>query len=135
MLYMIAQGNHPELTYHGGQDPIIHLEADLRSVVAWADANGRRWAFTLSNAGARYFEDRCDLDRLGEINWDAVEATEWRLCKDGKQAEFLLERSFPWSLVERIGVHSQGIYQRVANALPKTGHHPGAEIRTEWYYP
>lgn len=134
MLYLLYRGNHPELAYRGGQEPIIHVEADLHLVVAWADANDRRWAFTLSNAGARFFEDRCDLDRLGEIDWAAVEAMEWSGCIDGKQAEFLLERSFPWSLVERIGVHSQGIYQRVVNAFPKKGHRPRAEIRPDWYY-
>ncbi|HRA20245.1 MAG TPA: GDP-mannose 4,6-dehydratase, partial [Anaerolineae bacterium] len=51
-------------------------------------------AFTLSNAGARYFEDRSDLGRLGEIDWDAVRARDWRQCKDGKQAEFLLEQGY-----------------------------------------
>jgi len=29
MLYLIHQANHPELAYRGGQDPIVHLEADL----------------------------------------------------------------------------------------------------------
>ncbi|MGU9977839.1 MAG: DarT ssDNA thymidine ADP-ribosyltransferase family protein [Candidatus Oxydemutatoraceae bacterium WSBS_2016_MAG_OTU14] len=33
--------------------------------------------------------------------------TSGRGCKDGKQAEFLLEQDFPWHLVEGIGVHSQ----------------------------
>lgn len=61
MLYLIYQGNHPELAYRGGQGPIVHFEADLHAVVAWADAQPRRWAFTLSNAGARYFEDRSAL--------------------------------------------------------------------------
>ena len=55
MLYVIFQGNNPELSYRGGQDPIVHLEADLRQAVAWADGDGRRWAFTFSNAGAHYF--------------------------------------------------------------------------------
>ena len=58
MLYLIYRGNHPELTYRGGQGPIIHLEADLSAVVAWANENGRRWAFTLSNAGAVYTQFR-----------------------------------------------------------------------------
>ncbi len=61
MLYLIYQANHLELSYRGGQGPIVHLEADLRQSVAWAEENGMRWAFTLSNAGAYYFEDRCDL--------------------------------------------------------------------------
>ena len=85
MLYLIHQANHPELAYHGGQDPIVHLEADLRQTVAWAEERGLRWAFTLSNAGAYYFEDRCDLARLDEIDWNAVQARDWRQCKEGKQ--------------------------------------------------
>ncbi len=72
--------NHPELVYRGGQDPIVHLEADLRDTVAWADQNRLRWAFTLSNAGSFYFEDRCDLAQLNEIDWDAVEARNWGNC-------------------------------------------------------
>ena len=54
MLFVIYCANHPELTYRGGQEPIVHLETDLHAVVAWANANGARWAFSLSNAGARY---------------------------------------------------------------------------------
>lgn len=77
MLYMIYKRNHPELAFRGGQGPIVHLEADLRKVVAWANRNRRRWAFTLSNAGSNYFEDRCDLVHLEEIDWDAVGAKHW----------------------------------------------------------
>ncbi|OPY88469.1 MAG: hypothetical protein A4E72_01335 [Syntrophus sp. PtaU1.Bin208] len=36
MLYLIYQGNHPDLDYRGGQGPIVHLEADLHASVAWA---------------------------------------------------------------------------------------------------
>lgn len=61
MLFIIRQANHPELDYQGGQGPIVHLQADLQVSVTWASENGRRWAFTLSNAGSYYFEDRCDL--------------------------------------------------------------------------
>lgn len=134
MLYLIHQGNHPELGYRGGQDPILHLEADLNSVVEWADRQERRWAFTLSNAGAYYFEDRSDLAQLSEIDWAAVQARDWRQRKEGKQAEFLLEYSFPWKLVERIGVHSTTMYRRVVNALPASGHRPVVEVCTDWYY-
>jgi hypothetical protein len=134
MLYLIYQGNHPELTYKGGQGPIIHLEADLQATVAWAGSAGQRWAFTLSNAGSYFFEDRRDLADLGEIDWNAVEARDWRNCKDGKQAEFLVERSFPWELVDRIGVCSEQQYRAVVNALPVNGHRPRVEILRDWYY-
>ncbi|OQY31723.1 MAG: hypothetical protein B6241_13250 [Spirochaetaceae bacterium 4572_59] len=43
MLYMFHKGNHPEISYHGGQTPIIHLEADFHKVVSWADQNKKRW--------------------------------------------------------------------------------------------
>lgn len=134
MLYLIHQANHVELSYRGGQGPIIHLECDLHAAVAWAGKNNRRWAFTLSNAGSYFFEDRCDLSQLNEIDWDAVQARNWVSCKEGKQAEFLLEHSFPWDLVERIGVRSAAIHQQVVNALPAGGHCPRIELRPEWYY-
>ena len=107
MLYVIHQANHPNLAYRGGQNPIVHLEADLRQTITWAQKHGLRWAFTLSNAGARYFEDRCDLNHLHEIDWNAVQASQWRDCKEGKQAEFLVEQRFPWKAIDRIGVRSQ----------------------------
>lgn len=113
MLYLIYR-QHQDLTYKGGEGPIVHLEADLHATVQWANAQARRWAFTLSDAGSNYFEDRADLARLHEINWDAVAAQSWSSCKEPKQAEFLLEQSFPWHLIEQIGVQSRQIYTQVA---------------------
>ena len=134
MLYILHMDNLPELSYHGGQEPIVHLEADLRKTVAWAEKHGRRWAFTLSNAGATYFEDRCDLARLGEIDWSAVQATDWRRRKEGKQAEFLVEHQFPWKLISRIGVHSHPVYRRAKGALEAATHKPPVAIKRNWYY-
>jgi hypothetical protein len=136
MLYVIHRANHPELAYRGGQGPIVHLEADLHSVVTWAEADGRRWAFTLSNAGAYYTEFRSQLGELAEVNWTAVAATDFRLAeiKEGKQAEFLVQHSFPWKLVERIGVSSSGIAQQVANTLGAAAHRPAVQVLRDWYY-
>lgn len=134
MLYLIHRANHEELTYRGGQGPIVHLEADLAGTVAWANGNARRWAFTLSNAGAFYFEDRANLAQLDEIKWDAVEARDWRGQKEGKQAEFLLEQSFPWDLISRIGVGSQQVYGQVRAAVQAAAHKPHVEIKPDWYY-
>lgn len=140
MLYILHQANHAELSYRGGQGPILHLEGDLNTAVAWARANGHRWAFTLSNAGATYFESRGDLNQLDEINWDAVVARQWSgrgissSVKEGKQAEFLMENRFPWHLIERIGVHSPAVAQQVANITRKLSQRPPIEIRTDWYY-
>ncbi|MGP6156892.1 MAG: DUF4433 domain-containing protein [Vulcanimicrobiaceae bacterium] len=136
MLYLIYRANHPELSYRGGQEPIVHLECDLYDAIHWADAAGRRWAFTLSNAGSYYFEDRCDAARLDDIRWDAVGTNDWSnpATKEAKQAEFLVEESFPWALVERIGVYSVAIVQRAASSLQSGTHRPPIEIKTSWYY-
>jgi len=140
MLYLIHQANHAEMTYRGGQRPIVHLQCDLRRTVAWAGQNNRRWAFTLSNAGAFYFEDRNDLTRLGDIDWDSVQASRWsgngisHSVKEGKQAEFLMEHSFPWELVERVGVSSQAIYGQASAAIQAAVHKPHIEIKPVWYY-
>ncbi len=134
MLFVIHKANHPELTYRGGQRPIAHLEADLYETVKWADSSSRRWAFTLSNAGSSYFQDRCELAQLDEIDWKAVGASDWRDLKEKKQAEFLVEQSFPWSLVRRVGVHSAKVLEQAHNAMRATAHQPTIEIKHDWYY-
>lgn len=134
MLFLIHCANHPQLAYRGGQGPIVHFEVDLNAAVAWAKSAGRRWAFTLSNAASGYFEDRCDLAHLDEIDWSAVQASDWRTCKEGKQAEFLVERCVPWSLIERIGTLDRSAYSRVLNALSPAAHRPQVEVRRDWYY-
>ena len=134
MLYVIHMANSPELDYRGGQGPIVHLEADLQEALDWAERHGRRWAFTLSNAGSRYFQDRCDRAQLDELDWAAIQARDWRTCKEGKQAEFLMEQSFPWTLVRRVGVRSVDIHEQATAAMQATDHRPDVELRREWYY-
>lgn len=134
MLYVIHRANHQHLAYRDGQAPVVHLEADLRDTVAWAERHGFRWAFTLSNAGAGYSEDRRRLDRLHEVDWEAVESDSWQPQKEAKQAEFLVESRFSWRLVERIGVLSEQIAQPVFAALGGADHKPVVEIRRDWYY-
>ena len=134
MLYVIDRANHPNLAYRGGQSPIVHIEADLHEVVTWADRSQRRWAFTLSNAASSYAEDRCRLEQLDELDWDAIRARDWRNRRDEKQAEFLVERSFPWTLVRRIGVRSQHIREQARDILQADDHRPEVEVRKDWYY-
>lgn len=134
MLYLIHRANDPEMDYKGGQDPIVHLEADFGQTIAWAEQHSLRWAFTLSNAGAYYFEDRCDITQLDELDWNAIQAEDWRRCKEGKQAEFLIERQFPWELVSRIGVRSSQVRSQVSEAVLNAAHKPKVEIRRDWYY-
>lgn len=135
MLYVIYCANHPELTYRDGQEPIVHLEADLHTVVRWAEENGRRWAFSLSNAGACYTEFRSRFDDLDQLDWQAISATDFRDpdVKEKKQAEFLVHGDFPFMLIERIGVRTQGIRMRVMQALGER-RGPQIEVLPQWYF-
>ncbi|NGX62073.1 MAG: hypothetical protein K940chlam9_01566 [Chlamydiae bacterium] len=136
MLYLIYKQNYDDLDYRGGQEAIIHLEADLQRSIEWATKNELRWTFTLQNAGSKYFEDRCDLAQLDEIDWVAVASTSWsdNQTKERKQAEFLIEHRFPWQLIERIGLQSTKLAQQVADVFSENSHRPKVDIKPEWYY-
>lgn len=136
MLFVLHRGNHVDLTYAGGQDPILHLEAGVEGVVRTANEPGGRFAFSLGNAGAAYAEFRSDLDQLGEVDWKAVEAHDFRLpkIKEGKQAEFLVRRCVPWSSIERIGVRTPEMEQQVLAILAGGNHQPAVTVQRDWYF-
>ena len=135
MLYIIYRANDPDLTYRGGQGPIVHLEADLHEAVDWAESVGHRWAFSLSNAGAVYTEFRNRLDQLDEVKWDAVGANDFSgEAKEGKQAEFLVYESSPAApcAADRCGVELVG--NVVLQTLANSSSHPLVEVRRDWYF-
>lgn len=140
MLYLLHKGNRDGVTYRGGQHQIVHMVADVPTTVKWAEGEDLRWAFTLSNAGSGYFEDRDDLANLEEINWEAVTATQWsgngisRDIKEGKQAEFLIEERFPWHLILGIGVFSQTQGEHVTRLISGQSHKPQIKVLRKWYY-
>jgi hypothetical protein len=136
MLYLLHRGNHPELSYRGGQRPIMHLEANLYTVVQWAESHNCPWAFTKSNAGAYYTGFFKNLEQLDEINWKAVAARDFRpmVIKEGKQAEFLLFDACPWHLIERIGVIDAQTAQRVTAMIRQTGYRTVVSVQRGWYY-
>jgi hypothetical protein len=134
MLFILHRGNHRDITYRGGQEPIIHLEADLKATVGWAENNNVRWAFSDRNAGgylAKFYRSTDDLDK---INWPAVESTDFRdmLIKEDKQAEFLMYESFPLNLVEKIGVCNSRVRDQVIQKLGNAG--ILVTVEGTWYY-
>lgn len=135
MLYVIHCANHAELAYRGGQDPIVHLEFDLNQVVAWANAQPYRWAFSLSNAGAVYAEFRARLADLHELNWAAIAARDWRDTdvKESKQAEFLVHDSCPWQLVSQIGARTLATKALADAAIAQARYRPPVRVLPTWY--
>jgi hypothetical protein len=136
MLYILHKGNHADVEYHGGQEPIVHLEADLRQVISWSNTHQRKWAFSLSNAASKYAEFRADAAHLHEIRWASVAASDWQAqeVKEGKQAEFLVHCFFPWELVDRIGVYSTRTARAAGSLVAAATHRPPIEVLPQWYY-
>ncbi len=136
MLFVIYKANSPDLAYKGGQNPIVHMEFDMRRVVEWAEARNRKWAFSLSNAGARYTEFRSDLADLDQLDWPAINASDFRSrdIAERKQAEFLIHERVPFNLVERIGVRSRDIEAQVEDVLNTLTDRPSIETLPRWYF-
>jgi len=136
MLFIIHKNNHIDMLYHGGQHPIIHMQIDMESTICWADQHGVRWAFSDRNAGSYYTDFYNNRNQLGEIDWDAVNETDFRapLVKEGKQAEFLIHDTSPWHLVEKIGVLNERIRNQVNAILRNVQHKPVVTIERTWYY-
>lgn len=136
MLYIFYKKNHPDLPYRGGQEPILHLQADLRACTEWAAQNNGPIAFSTSNAGsytADFFNRYTDLD---QIDWNAVNAHDFRdrEVQERKQAEFLVHDLFPWSLVEHIGVFDQKRLALASEALALGSHRPSTRVENGWYF-
>ncbi len=136
MLFIIHRNNHQDMNYHGGQRPILHLQADLGAVIDWADTHEVFWAFSDRNAGTRFTDFYNNREDLDKVDWNAVSATDFRdpLIKEGKQAEFLVHETFPWQLVEKIGVIDTNVGNRVDAVLQNANHKPIVDIERSWYY-
>lgn len=76
------------------------------------------------------------MNDLDKINWEAVEALDFRdhAIKDGKQAEFLLYKSFPIDLIDEIGVISNPIKIKTDEIVKDTVLENKISIKYDWYY-
>jgi hypothetical protein len=128
-------GNHPNLSYRGGQEPILHLEYRLDEVLEWADGVGQRWAISFQNAGATYANFSRNPDDLARLNWAAIQSTDFRdsMVKEAKQAEFLVKDAVPWTLVRRIGASTKASAEAAMRACVDE-HRPRIELMPSWYY-
>jgi len=136
MLYILYMANHPDLTYRGGQRPIVHLQADLHTVIQWARDARRLWAISDRNAGSHLAEFYNSYDDLSMVDWQAVASNDFRRMdiKEGKQAEFLIYESFPWELVECVGVFDSEMKSQTDEAIGSACHKPLVKTERGWYY-
>lgn len=117
-----------------GQDRILHIVANMLTVVRHADANNVRWVFTHMNAANALSQDFADLSHLHQLDWYTIESNWWKDKMDLKAAEFLVEARFPTHLIERIGVKSDRMKLDVESILKQHDLNAPVVVAKEWYY-
>ena len=102
--------------YTEGQEPLIYLVSDAQTV----QASGADFVFTDGHgipAWTKYYSDLANLDK---VDWQMVYQRYWADEPLGdsdrqrrKQAEFLVHRFCPWSLIQQIAVIGPSMKTRV----------------------
>jgi hypothetical protein len=131
-MLLAIQGSHG----YAGKRSMIHLVSTAQEV----DASKVDYFFTDGHATMGFTEDCALLAQLGAIDWDVIPLKYWgNTVQDGdrkrrKQAEFLVHRFFPFSLVRRIGVYSQQVRVAVEERLQAHGLRIPVTVEVDWYY-
>jgi len=137
MLYVINKGGVKE--YLQGQGQIIYLVASAQSVAKM----NQPFVFTDGHAaisGLSHFFD--DLIHLDKIDWPLMKSKYWFDTdqdmdrKRRRQAEFLVYRSFPWTLVDFVAVINGRMKKQVETILAEFPEKMRRVVRIKqsWYY-
>jgi len=124
--------------YNEGQEPLIYLVSTCQAIAE----SGAAFVFYDGHAIARLSEAYDDLVDLDKVDWDVVYLRYWHETLDDmdreqrKQAEFLVWKFCPWSLVQEIAVIDKARKAQVEQIL---GAYPAGlnrvvTVRRNWYY-
>lgn len=120
------------------QSEIVYLVSMAQAI----DADGLGFVFTDRHSLAAVAMFRDQLADLDIVDFPIAYARLWNTTSDHperqekKQAEFLVHRSMPWSLIDRIGVLDQAAANCVESVLGShpERHHPRVQCEPTWYY-
>lgn len=124
--------------YNEGQEPLIYLVSTVQAV----ESAGIKFAFSDGHGLASYTEWFDDVARLEEVDWTVVYQRYWRGDVNDmdrqrkKQAEFLVHRYCPWSLIHEIVVIDTAMQQRVQAIQVNfpSDQRRVVKIDRNWYY-
>lgn len=124
--------------YAEGQQPLIYLVSTVQQVAT----AGCGFVFSNGHGIAAFTEWFDDLERLDAVDWDMVYQRYWADSLDDmdrqrrKQAEFLVHRFCPWTLITEVGVIDNIAKSRVETLLADFDVHVQrpVSVRPAWYY-
>ncbi len=121
---------------YAGERLMIHLVSTAQDVAA----SKVDYFFTDGHATMGLTDDYANLAQLSAIDWDVIPLRYWgNTVQDGdrkrrKQAEFLVHRFLPFSLVRSVGVYSQQVRVAVEECLQARGVRIPVTVEVDWYY-
>lgn len=135
MLYVIHRGNDADLSYRGGQWPVLRALGGRDAGHRLGRGRGRPWALSSDpgNRLAEFSARRQDLDRLDRT---AIESLDFRdrAVKEAKQAEFLIHDRLPFEFIDKIGAATDTVRGQALEILAASGYEPNVETTPTWYY-
>jgi ssDNA thymidine ADP-ribosyltransferase, DarT len=145
MLMTINSGNVPNCPYR--QSDIVHFETSVEAVV------GEKLTYVFYDYNATLGIATCfsDLKDLDKVDWDLfyeaptmdgyckywnsrADNQRYILRKETRQAEFLVHKNVPLSLMMRVGVHDATKAVIVKRIFDDADVDIPVEIKTDWYY-
>ncbi len=133
MLYRIQTGRN---VVQVDRSNIVYLVSTAQAVAT----TGLGFVFYDRHSLARVATCYDSLTRLDEVDFQTCYATQWNTTpqfpdrQEKKQAEFLVHRAMPWTLVHRVGVANAAAMARVNAILAGSVHRPGVSVESSWYY-
>jgi hypothetical protein len=134
MLLALKQGRVEGFT--GPQRALVYLVSTVETVNAARIST----VFTDGHAAMMFtdfYDDTADLDKL---DWQVIQSNSWADTDDDpdrkrrKQSEFLVYGFIPLNLLNEIGVHDEGVANRVRELLEPATHQPVVSVQRRWYY-
>ncbi len=123
--------------FGGKQEDIIYLVSSVNRVIK---ERKQSWCFTDGHAVEEFTDFYDSIDQLDQIDWETIGDWSWKNTdedpdkKRRKQAEFLVYKKFPLSLIEKIGVYSDKQKIAIEAMLGENQHQLPINVEKKWYY-
>jgi len=120
----------------GQQEQIIYLASSVQSIIS----SNILYVFTDGHAIMTLSNFYCREEDLNHIDWNIMKQRYWHDTpedpdkKRRRQAEFLVHRFMPWTLIEKIVVYDQNFRTLAERYIEKNLHRPIIKIEPGWYY-
>ncbi|HNZ53820.1 MAG TPA: DUF4433 domain-containing protein [bacterium] len=134
MLFSVHTGSVDDCSY--GQESIIYLITTTENLTTCQ----RNWCFTDGHAVEAISEFYNNLNDMDKVDWNLINDWSWHNTledsdrKRRKQAEFLVEKSVPFSAFIEISVINEEMERKIHKILEMAKINLAVSVKPKWYY-